>query len=112
MSAQSLGNLTTVAVYNPLDWIDGIYFPYVAMPNMDIIYDISIYVVPLPPISSNLAAGVRSPLQIPQYFGTQVHHLVTLPDDWSIAAVSAGKRWPIIAVYTGNYAPSLGSQGL
>ena len=103
-------------IYNPLDWVDGYYYPYIRREPYfisDIIYNGNKVLDPvsLPPISNSPGAGLRTPLVLPEYVGTAVHHLITLPDDWSAADVAAGKRWPVIAVYAGNYAPSLGSYG-
>ncbi len=41
-----------------------------------------------------------------EYEGTDVHHALYLPVDWE-----AGKKYPVVVEYTGNYAPSLGSTG-
>lgn len=99
-------------VYDPLDWVDGYYFPHYDIPKKNgASINKILNPIPLPPISSTIGAGLRTPLVLSQYSGTQVHHLLTLPDDWSASAVAAGMRWPVIVVYTGNSAPSLGSTG-
>lgn len=62
----------------------------------------------LPPLVKDPpAAGVRAWQQAPEYLGTEVHHTVYLPNDWT----SEGKRLPIIFEYTGNYYPAAGSTG-
>ena len=100
-------------VYNPLDWINGYYFPHVYITHANSLfssYDLN--PITLPPISSDIGAGLRTPLVLSQYIGTEVHHLITLPDDWSESNIASGMRWPVIVCYTGNYFPSLGSAGI
>lgn len=58
-------------------------------------------------VNDRPAAGVRSWQQAEEYAGTDVHHTVYLPKDWS----PEGKRLPIIFEYTGNYYPAAGSTG-
>ena len=101
-------------VYNPFDWINGYYFPHVDIPQANSLLSSNpnFQIILLPPISATIGAGLRTPLFLPQYIGTTVHHLLTLPEDWSVSAVASGKRWPVIVVYTGNSAPSLGSTGI
>ena len=100
-------------VYDPKDWVDGFYFPYMTFPKGDSINNTNINLNPvqMPPLSKTIGAGLRSSMQLPQYLGTQIHHLLTLPDDWSIEAYLSGTKWPVIVVYAGNYFPSLGSAG-
>jgi hypothetical protein len=67
---------------------------------------------PLPPLASGSpAAGRRVAVTPPEYAGTQVHHLIALPDDWTIDGVARGQRWPVIVEYTGNHHPASGSTG-
>ncbi len=68
--------------------------------------------LPLPPLANGQpAAGKRVAVTAPEYVGTQVHHLLALPDDWSPQARAQGKRWPVIVEYTGNRHPTSGSTG-
>ena len=104
----------SVYVYNPLDWINGYYFPHIDTPHFSYLFGsipVVLNPISLPPISGSPGPGLRTPLSLSQYSGTQVHHLLTLPDDWSASAVAAGQKWPVIVAYTGNYFPSLGSEG-
>jgi len=57
------------------------------------------------------AAGRRVRQTPREYAGSEVHHSLYLPPDWQPVAKAAGKRWPVIVEYTGNYAPNLGSTG-
>ena len=51
--------------------------------------------LPLPPLSTGEpTAGKRVAVTPPEYAGTQVHHIVALPTDWSPQARAQGKRWP------------------
>lgn len=43
------------------------------------------------------AAGRRVPGTLPEYAGTEVHHLLSLPTDWQ-----PGGRYPVIVEYAGN----------
>ena len=66
----------------------------------------------LPPMSTGQPSpGKRVAVTPPEYAGTQVHHLIALPDDWSRAAQAQGQRWPVIVEYTGNHHPASGSTG-
>lgn len=66
----------------------------------------------LPPLAQGQpAAGRRVRVISPEYVGTEVHHLVALPTDWSPAAQAQGRRWPVIVEYTGNLHPASGSSG-
>lgn len=68
--------------------------------------------LPLPPlVVGPPAAGRRVAVTPPEYAGTQVHHLVALPDDWTPDWSARGKRWPVIVEYTGNFHPASGSTG-
>lgn len=68
--------------------------------------------LPLPPLRTGApAAGQRTAVTTPEYAGTQVHHLIALPDDWSPAAQAQGRRWPVIVEYTGNRHAASGSSG-
>lgn len=68
--------------------------------------------LPLPPLTTGQpAAGKRVAVTAPEYAGTQVHHLIALPADWSPQAQSQGQRWPVIVEYTGNLHPASGSTG-
>jgi len=53
----------------------------------------------------------RATVIAPEYAGTKVHHLITLPADWTPDWKARGKSWPVIAEYTGNYFPTSGSTG-
>jgi hypothetical protein len=68
--------------------------------------------LPLPPLAEGPpAAGRRVAVTTPEYAGTQVRHLLTLPDDWTPDWKARGRSWPVIAEYTGNYFPTSGSTG-
>ena len=53
------------------------------------------------------AAGKRVRVTPAEYAGTEVHHTLYLPDNWS----PDGEPLPIIFEYTGNYFPPSGSTG-
>ncbi len=55
--------------------------------------------------------GKRAAVTTPEYVGTRVHYLIALPNDWTPDWKARGKRWPVIAEYTGNYFPASGSTG-
>lgn len=66
----------------------------------------------LPPLAEGPpTAGRRSAVTPPEYAGTRVHHLVSLPDDWTPDWQAQGRRWPVIVEYTGNFHPASGSTG-
>lgn len=66
----------------------------------------------LPPLTDQgTQPGKRAAVTAPEYAGTKVHHLIALPDDWTPDWQAKGKRWPVIAEYTGNYFPTSGSTG-
>jgi hypothetical protein len=66
----------------------------------------------LPALTSGAPqAGKRAVVTAPEYAGTQVRHVIALPDDWTPDWQARGKRWPVIAEYTGNYFPTSGSTG-
>ncbi len=66
----------------------------------------------LPPLTDQgPQPGKRATVIAPEYAGTQVHHLIALPDDWTPDWKARGKSWPVIAEYTGNYFPTSGSTG-
>ena len=68
--------------------------------------------LPLPPLATGQpTAGKRVAITAPEYAGTEVHHLIALPTDWSPQAKAQGKRWPVIVEYTGNLHPASGSTG-
>jgi len=52
------------------------------------------------------AAGLRVRVTSQEYWGTEVHHSLYLPTDWK-----AGKKYPVMVEYTGNYYPESGSTG-
>ena len=52
------------------------------------------------------AAGTRVAATPSEYQGTKVHHMLYLPSDWE-----AGKSYPLIVEFTGNYSPASGSTG-
>ena len=66
----------------------------------------------LPPLTDQgPQPGKRAAVTPPEYAGTKVRHLIALPDDWTPDWQAKGKRWPVIAEYTGNYFPTSGSTG-
>ena len=66
----------------------------------------------LPPLTDQgPQPGKRAAVTAPEYAGTKVRHLIALPDDWTPDWQTKGKRWPVIAEYTGNYFPTSGSTG-
>jgi hypothetical protein len=66
----------------------------------------------LPPLTDQAPQpGKRATVTAPEYAGTKVRHLIALPDDWTPDWQAKGKRWPVIAEYTGNYFPTSGSTG-
>ena len=66
----------------------------------------------LPPLTDQAPQpGKGAAVTAPEYAGTKVHHLIALPDDWTPDWQAKGKRWPVIAEYTGNYFPASGSTG-
>ena len=66
----------------------------------------------LPPLTDQAPQpGKRAAVTPPEYAGTKVHHLIALPDDWTPDWQAKGKRWPVIAEYTGNYFQTSGSTG-
>ena len=66
----------------------------------------------LPPLTDQRPQpGKRATVTPPEYAGTKVHHLIALPDDWTPDWQAKGKRWPVIAEYTGNYFATSGSTG-
>ena len=66
----------------------------------------------LPPLTDKgPQPGKRAAVTAPEYAGTKVRHLIALPDDWTPDWQTKGKRWPVIAEYTGNYFPTSGSTG-
>lgn len=66
----------------------------------------------LPPLSDQgPQPGKRASVTAPEYTGTNVHHLIALPDDWTPDWKARGKSWPVIAEYTGNFFPTSGSTG-
>ena len=68
--------------------------------------------LPLPPLATEgPQPGKRAAVTTAEYAGTQVRHLIALPDDWTPDWQARGKRWPVIAEYTGNFFPTSGSTG-
>ncbi len=66
----------------------------------------------LPPLTDGPpSAGKRAKVTPAEYAGTQVRHVIALPDDWTPDWKARGKSWPVIAEYTGNYFPTSGSTG-
>ena len=52
----------------------------------------------VPPLSDGLpCAGKRVKMTLPEYAGTDVHHVLYLPSDWK-----KGKHYPLIVEYAGN----------
>lgn len=76
------------------------------------IFKISSQDLTMPPMTgSEPAAGKRVRVTSIEYKGSDVHHSLYLPNDWSAEKVAAGKKWPVIAEYTGNHFPTAGSTG-
>jgi hypothetical protein len=48
------------------------------------------------------AAGLRVRQTTPGWEGTQVHHALYLPTDWSPPEKGTGRKYPVIAEYAGN----------
>jgi len=68
--------------------------------------------LPLPPlVAGPPAPGRRVAVTAPGYEGTQVHHLLALPADWTPDWQTRGRRWPVIVEYTGNRFAEAGSTG-
>ena len=68
--------------------------------------------LPLPELATGAPQpGKRAAVTAPEYAGTKVRHLIALPDDWTPDWKTRGKRWPLIAEYTGNHFPTSGSTG-
>ncbi|MBI5834132.1 MAG: hypothetical protein HZB16_17695 [Armatimonadetes bacterium] len=66
----------------------------------------------LPPVSEGApAAGRKVAVTAPEYAGTEVHHMLWLPDDWRPDWRESGRRWPVVVEYAGNQAPTLGCTG-
>ncbi|MCA9080363.1 MAG: hypothetical protein KDA58_07380 [Planctomycetaceae bacterium] len=65
----------------------------------------------IPPFADIPTPGHRAAVITPEYAGTEVHHLVYLPPDWTSDWQQRGKSWPIIVEYTGNKFPAAGSTG-
>lgn len=64
------------------------------------------------PINSEAkpGAGLRVPVTPNEYAGTDVHHMLYLPGDWS-QEKSSKEKYPVIVEYTGNKFPQAGSTG-
>ncbi len=76
------------------------------------VFELSGQDLPVPPmIKSEPAAGKRVIVTATEYEGSEVHHSLYLPDDWTAGKVAAGKKWPVIVEYTGNHFPTSGSTG-
>ncbi|PQO39304.1 hypothetical protein C5Y96_05465 [Blastopirellula marina] len=58
-------------------------------------------------VEGSPTAGIRVRQQAQEYVGTDVHHTIYLPKDWT----TNGERLPIVFEYTGNYYPAAGSTG-
>ena len=67
----------------------------------------------LPPmlVGEMPTAGRRVAVTPPEYAGTQVHHSLWLPADWSPDWRRQNRNWPVIVEYTGNLSPAHGSTG-
>jgi len=61
--------------------------------------------------SGSPAAGKRVAVTAKECVGTEVHHMLYLPENWSEQAVAAGRRWPVIVEYSGNQFLASGSTG-
>lgn len=66
-----------------------------------------------PPLTSRgkPAAGKRVAITPAQYDGSEVHHMLYLPGDWTPDWKASKKRWPVIVEYTGNRYIAAGSTG-
>jgi len=65
-----------------------------------------------PPVGAGPpAAGRRVRVGPPEHAGSDVHHALYLPPDWSAARRDGGHRWPVIVEYPGNFHPPSGSAG-
>ena len=67
--------------------------------------------VPPPVTAGQPGPGCRVRVTPPEYPGTDVHHTLFLPADWSEPRRNAGGRWPVIVEYAGNFHPPSGSEG-
>ncbi|MGA0133549.1 MAG: hypothetical protein ACO3ND_04245 [Opitutales bacterium] len=68
--------------------------------------------IPLPALTEGPPApGRRATITAPEYRGTKVRHLLTLPEDWTPDWKARGRSWPVIVEYTGNHFPTSGSTG-
>ena len=68
-------------------------------------------VVPPPVTAGPATAGRRVRVVPPEHAGSDVHHTLYLPADWSAERRNAGDRWPVIVEYSGNFHPPSGSEG-
>jgi hypothetical protein len=68
--------------------------------------------LPLPGLAEGPPApGRRVAVTPAEFAGTQVHHLLALPDAWTPDWRARGQHWPVIVEFTGNYHPASGSTG-
>ena len=66
----------------------------------------------LPPMQTGEpAAGKRVAVTAPEYAGTEVHHSLYLPPDWSVEKQASGETWPVIVEYTGSHFAASRSTG-
>jgi len=69
-------------------------------------------VLQLPPVERGMPVpGKRVAATSPEYEGTEVHHILYLPEDWDENWKKNDKSWPVIVEYTGNKFPVSGSTG-
>lgn len=57
------------------------------------------------------AAGKRVAVTPQRYKGTDVHHMLYLPEDWTRDFTKRNASWPVVVEYTGNHYPQAGSTG-
>ncbi len=55
-------------------------------------------------------AGARVAVSINEYADSNVHHMLYLPENWTVQN-STGQNWPVIVEYTGNHFPAAFSTG-
>jgi hypothetical protein len=66
----------------------------------------------LPPTETGSPApGHRVSVVTPEYAGTDVHHTLYLPPDWTAEWKTTKRTWPVIVELTGNLSPGAGSTG-
>jgi len=91
--------LTLAACLCAASFVDGAKASNIHSINSDLIVPEAIEAAP--------SAGRRVKLQLPEFAGSPLFHVLYLPPDWV-----AGKRWPVIVEYPGNggFSNSLGDR--